>query len=56
MLQAKGVPVETRVFEGVTHAFDQQERAPFSAFEFDEAATAEALRIGGEFLDSLVER
>lgn len=55
MLEAKGVPVQTRVFEGVTHAFDQQERAPFSAFEFNEAATAEALRIGGEFLDRLVQ-
>jgi dienelactone hydrolase len=50
-LAAAGVPVETRVFEGVTHAFDQQERAPFSALRFDPAATEEALAIAGAFLD-----
>jgi dienelactone hydrolase len=50
-LRRAGVPVETRVFEGVTHGFDQVERAPFSAFEFDAEATAEALALGGAFLD-----
>ncbi len=52
-LEAAGLPVETRVFEGVTHGFDQTERAPFSAFEFDATATAEALQLGGAFLDRL---
>jgi dienelactone hydrolase len=54
-LEAEGVPVETRVFEGVTHAFDQQERAPLSAFEFDAEATAEALGVAGAFLDRVGE-
>ena len=55
MLIANGLPVETRVFDGVTHAFDQQERAPFSAFEFNAEATAEALQLGEAFLDRLVQ-
>ena len=50
MLAAEGIPVETVVFEGVTHGFDQVERAPFSALEFDPEATAEALRVAGDFL------
>lgn len=50
-LEAAGIPVETRVFDGVTHGFDQLERAPFSAFEFDPEATAEALEIGGAFVE-----
>ena len=41
------------VFEGVTHGFDQMERAALSPLEFDAEATAEALRIGGEFLDRI---
>jgi dienelactone hydrolase len=52
-LAARGVPVETKVFEGVTHGFDQQERAPLSTLEFDPEVTAEALEIGGRFLDGL---
>ena len=42
---AAGVPVETVVFEGVTHGFDQMERAALSPLEFDAEATAEALRV-----------
>jgi dienelactone hydrolase len=53
-LAANGLSVQTRVFDGVTHAFDQEERAPFSAFEFNAEATDEALRIGGAFLDGLL--
>jgi dienelactone hydrolase len=52
-LEAEGLPVETVVFDGVTHGFDQQERAPFSLLEFDAEATAEALRVAGEFLDRI---
>jgi dienelactone hydrolase len=52
-LEARGVPVETTVFEGVTHGFDQQERSPLSPLEFDPTATAEALAIAGRFLDGL---
>ncbi|MFO1144955.1 MAG: dienelactone hydrolase family protein [Amaricoccus sp.] len=50
-LAADGVPVETRLFEGVTHAFDQQERSEFSTLAFDAAATAQALAAGAAFLD-----
>ncbi len=53
-LQADGLPVEAEIFEGVTHAFDQQERAPFSAFDFDAEATERALRMGSDFIDGLV--
>jgi dienelactone hydrolase len=54
-LAAAGVPVETRVFEGVTHAFDQQDRAPLSTLAFDPEATAGALQTAGEFLDRLAD-
>jgi dienelactone hydrolase len=50
VLAERGAPVETLVFDGVTHGFDQQDRALFSSLEFDAKATAEALRIGGAFL------
>jgi dienelactone hydrolase len=49
-LVARGLPVETIVFDGVTHGFDQQERAPFSTLKFDAETTAKALSIGGDFL------
>ena len=45
------MPVETVVFEGVTHGFDQEERAAFSTLAFDPEATAEALAVAGAFLD-----
>jgi dienelactone hydrolase len=54
MLSKRGIPVETIVFDHVTHGFDQVERAPFSAFQFDAAATRQALKEGGEFLDRIV--
>jgi dienelactone hydrolase len=53
-LSRRGIPVETLVFDEVTHGFDQVERAPFSAFKFDAAATRQALEAGGEFLDRIV--
>jgi dienelactone hydrolase len=54
-LEAEGIPVETVVFEGVTHGFDQREREALSLLEFDPEATAEALRIGAAFLDRVAE-
>jgi dienelactone hydrolase len=53
ILAKRGIPVEEMVFEHVTHGFDQVERAPFSAFAFDAAATEEALEAGGKFLDRI---
>lgn len=52
-LAAKGMPVETVVFPGVTHGFDQEERAAFSTLEFDAAATEAALAAGARFLREL---
>ena len=45
--RARGVPVETLMLSGVTHGFDQEERAALSTLVFDEAATEEALAGGG---------
>jgi dienelactone hydrolase len=50
-LAAKGLPVETRLFEGVTHGFDQEERSELSTLEFDAKATRQALAAGSDFLD-----
>jgi dienelactone hydrolase len=49
-LEARGVPVEVRLFEGVTHGFDQEERSELSPLVFDAAATDEALAAGRAFL------
>ncbi len=53
--EARGLPMETVVFEGINHGFDQQDRAAFSPLVFDPEATAEALRLGAAFLDGLPE-
>jgi dienelactone hydrolase len=50
-MQARGLPVETLVFEGVTHGFDQKDRSALSTLAFDPEATAEALAAGAGFLD-----
>jgi dienelactone hydrolase len=50
-LAAEGVAVETHVFAGATHGFDQEARAPLSVLEFDPEVTAEALATAGAFLD-----
>jgi dienelactone hydrolase len=50
-LEAQGREVETISFAGVTHAFDQKERAGFSSLVFDEAATRQALDRAIGFLD-----
>lgn len=39
----RGLPVESHVYPGVTHGFDQQERAAFSTLDFDADATADAI-------------
>lgn len=53
-MAARGLPVETEVFAGVTHGFDQKEKAAFSLLEFDAAATDAALARTGAFLDAAV--
>jgi dienelactone hydrolase len=50
-LALAGLPVETRVFEGATHGFDQAERAPLSMLRFDPTVTAEAMAVAVGFLD-----
>ena len=52
-MRARGQPVETVAFKGVTHAFDQKEKAALSTLTFDPATTVEALRLGARFLDAL---
>jgi dienelactone hydrolase len=55
-MQAAGRPVATQVFPGVTHGFDQAEKAPLSTLGHDPAATREALRIGLAFLNDAAGR
>lgn len=50
---ARGLPVETEVYAGVTHGFDQQEKAILSTLRFDEAATEAALARAGAFLERI---
>jgi dienelactone hydrolase len=49
-LEARGLPVEVVVYEGVTHGFDQKERSTLSPLEFDPEATRGALARGAAFL------
>ncbi len=49
-----GLPVRTRVLSGVTHGFDQQEKAPMSLLAFDAAATEAAIGEAIDFLDGAV--
>ena len=55
-LKAGGLPVETLVFAGVDHAFDQQDRSAFSPLQFNQKATDAALSAGSRFLDHLAGR
>lgn len=50
-LQAQGRSVEIVSFAGVTHGFDQKDRAGFSALVFDADATRESLLKAIGFLD-----
>lgn len=54
LLKAQGEPVETVVFPGATHGFDQQTRKPFSTLVFDPEIAAEALTLAGDFLDRAI--
>lgn len=55
-MDAAGRPVTTHLFRGVTHGFDQAEKAPFSTLGHDPAATQEALVLGIEFLNAEIGR
>ncbi|WP_372893453.1 dienelactone hydrolase family protein [Rhodosalinus sp.] len=46
----RGLPVREHVYSGVTHGFDQQERAALSFLSFDAATTEDALARGTAFL------
>jgi dienelactone hydrolase len=50
---AEGRPVEVVSIPGVTHGFDQEEKAHFSTLEFDEAAAGEAIAMTLDFLGDL---
>ncbi|RAH98986.1 dienelactone hydrolase [Acuticoccus sediminis] len=53
-LKAAGHPVETVVFQGATHGFDQQDRSEFSPLVFDPEATADAIAGALDFLDRAI--
>jgi dienelactone hydrolase len=55
-LAGAGRPVRTHVFEGVTHGFDQVEKAPFSTLGNDPAATGQAIAMGLAFLNAAAGR
>ena len=50
-LEARGLPAETVMLEGVTHGFDQEERSEMSPLRFDPEATEVALARGVGFLE-----
>ena len=50
----RGLPVETVIYPGVTHGFDQQEKAPLSTLRYDAATTQAALARALDFLDAAV--
>jgi dienelactone hydrolase len=49
-MAAEGRPVQTQVIAGVTHGFDQSEKALFSTLEFDAGAAEEAVRVTLDFI------
>ncbi len=52
----RGLPVQTHVYEGVTHGFDQKEKAPLSTLGYSSQATRDALARGAAFLDAAIGR
>jgi dienelactone hydrolase len=50
--RAGGTPVEVEVFEGVTHGFDQADKAPLSALAYDPEATERAVTRTLDFLQA----
>ena len=53
LLEHRGLPVETMVFEGVNHGFDQQERSALSPLRFDPGVTQAALERTTAWLGAL---
>jgi dienelactone hydrolase len=49
-MSTQGRPVEEVVFSGVTHGFDQQEKANFSLLSYDEETTVSAFETTLDFL------
>ena len=49
-MQTAGRPVEVTQFEGVTHGFDQQDKAAFSPLDYNPAVTDQANAIMMDFL------
>jgi dienelactone hydrolase len=54
-MAAIGLPVETTLYRGVTHGFDQAEKAPFSTLGHDPRATEAAHAQIADFLAARVE-
>jgi dienelactone hydrolase len=48
-----GRPVETTVIRGVTHGFDQEEKALFSTLTFDPGAAEEAIAVTLDFIGAV---
>lgn len=55
-MRDRGLPVTVRVFDGVTHGFDQNVRSPLSPFAFSPAATDKALALGRTLLRDIAAR
>ena len=53
-LSAAGLPVETDVYEGVTHGFDQQQKSMISPLVFDAETTDAAMARMVSFLDRAI--
>lgn len=53
-LEREGHSVETIVYDGATHGFDQEERSDFSPLVFDPDATADALTRAIAFLNAAI--
>lgn len=51
-LEEAGREVETVVFDGVTHGFDQRERSEYSLLEYDPEATRQAIDRALGFIDA----
>lgn len=54
LLQRQGRDVETIMFDGATHGFDQEHRSAVSPLVFDPEATREAITRGIEFMNEAV--
>jgi dienelactone hydrolase len=50
----RGLPIESHVYDGVTHGFDQRQKAPLSLLAYDPETTEDALARTGAFLDRAI--